>query len=73
MVSILHPDYQLDQADACTITKALAWLGQYLSPTSANTVEQASAKFGLVHDWKHHLEMKIVGCLFAKTTSQKLC
>uniref|UniRef100_A0A7N2L697 non-specific serine/threonine protein kinase n=1 Tax=Quercus lobata TaxID=97700 RepID=A0A7N2L697_QUELO len=29
------------------IIKALAWLGQYLSPISANAVGQTSAKFGL--------------------------
>ncbi|KAF3976035.1 hypothetical protein CMV_000745 [Castanea mollissima] len=56
-------------SDACTITKALAWLGQYLSPTSANAVDQASAKFGLAHEWKHHLEMKRLGCILAKTTT----
>uniref|UniRef100_A0A2N9EM02 non-specific serine/threonine protein kinase n=1 Tax=Fagus sylvatica TaxID=28930 RepID=A0A2N9EM02_FAGSY len=43
---------QFGQADACPITKASAWLGQYLSPISANAVGQASAKFEVAHGWK---------------------
>ena len=43
--------------DTSPIIKALAWLGQYLSPISANAVGQTSAKFGLAFDWKRHLEI----------------
>uniref|UniRef100_A0A2N9F247 Protein kinase domain-containing protein n=1 Tax=Fagus sylvatica TaxID=28930 RepID=A0A2N9F247_FAGSY len=46
------------QADTCPITNASAWLVQYLSSISANAVGQASTKFGLACDWKHHLEIK---------------
>uniref|UniRef100_A0A2N9EXA8 Protein kinase domain-containing protein n=1 Tax=Fagus sylvatica TaxID=28930 RepID=A0A2N9EXA8_FAGSY len=49
---------QFSQADTCPITNASAWLVQYLSSISANAVGQASTKFGLACDWKHHLEIK---------------